>query len=214
MRYAKSFMYVFALSVVFVALMQLCVVQVGAQSTSGSSAVIISNSNITLSLSGRATVSVSVVLKSGTAGPTTLYVVNPQVLTGRGVSMAISNASGTPNFNANITILTIPSVGVAAGKYVLALGASGADPSVGTSNLTLNIGPSTTAQQTTVATVATSSIPAASSTMVQQQTTLPGAQQTTIPATTAPSNTNVILAGVVVVVLIVVIALAVKFRKR
>jgi hypothetical protein len=213
MRYAKNFMYVFALSVVFAALMQLCVVQVGAQSASGSSAVIISNSNVTLSLSGRITVPVSVVLKSGTAGPTTLYVVNPQVLTGRGVSMAISNASGTPNFNANITIVTIPSIGVAAGKYVLALGASGADPSVGTSNLTLNIGPSTT-QQTSVATVATSSIAAANSTVVQQQTTLPGAQQTTIPAATAPSNTNVILAGVVVVVLIVVIALAVKFRKR
>jgi hypothetical protein len=211
MRYAKNFMYVFALSALFVALLQLCVVQVGAQSASGSSAVIISNSNVTLSSSGRISVPVSVVLKSGTAGQTTLYVGNPQILTARGVSMAISNSSGTPNFTATVTIVTIPSVGVSAGKYVLALGASGADPSIGTANLTVNVAGTATTQQTTVA---TSSIAAASSTMVQQQTTLPGAQQTTIPATTAPSNTNVILAGVVVVVLIVVIALAVRFRKR
>ncbi len=200
MGYGRTLGMFLVLSALLVTFLQLGVVQAGAQSVTGTAAVILQKGSVTLYPDNSISIPVSVSMISGTAGKTTLSIGNWQILTNKGFSLAINNASGTPPYTATILVVSDGPSSITPGTYVLYITTSGADQSTGAANLTINV---------------MNSFPLTSTT---PQTGASTVQQSTIAATGAASaglsGTTIIVAIIILIVLVVVIVLAIKLRKR
>lgn len=202
-------------STLFMLLLQLSIMQFGAQSLIGTSKFTAVNETV-IYLNSSTAVNFSVNLLSGTAGTTYLVLADGQALAQKGINVGFAPSLGTPPFNGVIYINTnINPQTVVPGTYQLELESSGADPIFpGMFNITLTVvnsaKPSTTISTTIPTTQQSTSI---MPTTQQSTSIMPTTAQSTIPYATG-SGTNAIYAAIIIIAIIVVVAAAVYTKTR
>ena len=118
----------------------------------GTSSITLSKYSINLTAGGSADVNYTVNLASGNTWGTNLVVANQNQLANQGITVSTSNPSGDPPFSGHLTV----HVGTTqVGTYQLVLAATGDDPSISNTTLTIivsNPGATTTISSGTTAT--------------------------------------------------------------
>jgi len=211
----EAFKKLLLFSALFVLLLQLSMMQFGAQSVAGTSKFMAVNETVIYQNSSTS-VNFSVNLLSGTAGTTYLVLADGQALAQKGINVGFAPSLGTPPFNGVIYINTNinPQI-VFPGTYQLEIESSGADPIFpGMFNITLTVvnsaKPSTTISTTIPTTQQSTSI---MPTTQQSTSIMPTTAQSTIPYATG-SGTNAIYAAIIIIAIIVVVAAAVYTKTR
>lgn len=189
------------LSAILMVLLQFSLTQINAQSATGVSKLVLAQTNATIYPSNSLTIPFNVTLVSGTAGLTSVRIIDSKILNDTGITASINNASGTPNFRGALHVTTNTSSNLVSGSIILLLQTTGADTSQQFYTFTLNIKGGYKTPPSTISTSTTSpSTVLASSTIAQAA----GSQ-----------NTNLAIGAIIaIIIIIVIIVLVVRSRRH